>query len=120
MSNERDQMLLNLEKKLARIGSKISAEEASSLIGEDFLEFGASGKVWSKADIIPQMAEWTASEAVIESFTVRDLGPVMCLVTYKLVDPVKNGPVSNRSSIWRYTGDKWEIIFHQGTVVADC
>jgi hypothetical protein len=118
MSSERDEMLLRFEQKLARIGSKISAEDASLLIAEDFVEFGASGQVWSKAEIVQEMAEWMPNEAVIESFRVRDLSPAVCLVTYKLVGPVKDGQVSNRSSIWRYTGNRWEIIFHQGTIVA--
>lgn len=117
MPSERDEMLLKFEQKLARIGRTISAEDASLLIAEDFVEFGASGNVWSKAEIVQEMAEWMPSEAIIENFRVRDLSPAVCLVTYKLVGPVKDGRVSNRSSIWRYTGDKWEIIFHQGTLV---
>ena len=101
MASERDEMLLKFEQRLARIGSKISAEDASLLIAEDFVEFGASGKVWSKSEIVQEMAEWMPNEAVIESFRVHDLSPSVCLVTYKLLGSVKDGQVSNRSSIWR-------------------
>ena len=29
---------------------------------DDFLEFGASGKVWSKAEIVSALPEWPASD----------------------------------------------------------
>jgi hypothetical protein len=38
---------------------KLSTEDASSLIAEDFIEFGASGKVWTKAEIIAAMTAVT-------------------------------------------------------------
>jgi hypothetical protein len=59
MSSQRDQMLFELEQRLAQVGRRLSAEEASSLIAEDFVEFGSSGKVWSKAEIIAAMSQWT-------------------------------------------------------------
>ena len=52
MSSERDDMFFDLEQQLAQVGRKLSAEDASSLIADDFVEFGSSGKVWSKAEII--------------------------------------------------------------------
>jgi len=45
MSSERDQILFELEQRLAQVGAKLSAEEAASLIADDFFEFGSSGKV---------------------------------------------------------------------------
>jgi len=36
---------LYLEQRLAQVGRKLSAEGATSLIAEDFVEFAASGKV---------------------------------------------------------------------------
>jgi hypothetical protein len=58
MNNERDLMLLELEQRLAQVGGKLSAEDASLLIAEDFLEFGASGKVWTKDEIIAAISQW--------------------------------------------------------------
>jgi hypothetical protein len=40
------------EQRLAQVNRRVSAEDASLLIGEEFVEFGASGKVWSKAEIL--------------------------------------------------------------------
>jgi hypothetical protein len=120
MNSELDSMLFALEQKLAQIGKKISAEEASSLIAEDFVEFGVSGKVWSKTDIIAAMSEWDPVERIVEDFRVRELSPSVCLVSYKSIVATKESqtpPRSLRSSIWRHTGKTWQIVFHQGTRV---
>jgi hypothetical protein len=120
MSSERDDMLFQLEQQLARVGRKLSAEEAASLIADDFVEFGASGKIWSKAEIIAAMSQWEPIERALENFRVCELSPCVCLVTYKVVGPTKDKqspPLSLRSSIWRYTGESWQIVFHQGTNV---
>ena len=111
MNAERDRMLLDLEQRLARIGRKISADEVRSLIADDFVEFGASGKVWSKAEIVSALPEWPASERKLESFSVRELSASVCLVTYRIGS-------SLRSSIWRRAAEGWQMIFHQGTGVA--
>jgi hypothetical protein len=73
MSSERDEMLFELEQRLAQVGRRLSAEDASSLIAEDFVEFGASGKVWSKAEIIATMSQWAPIERIAEDFSVREL-----------------------------------------------
>jgi Uncharacterized protein conserved in bacteria len=118
MSSKRDEMLFELEQQLAQVGRKLSAEDASSLIAEDFVEFGASGKVWSKTEIIASMSQWPPIERIVENFSVRELSDSVCLVTYKSVG-VKGqaSPFSLRSSIWRHTGERWQIVFHQGTNV---
>ena len=111
-------MLLELEQRLAQVGGKLSAEDASLLIAEDFLEFGASGKVWTKDEIIAAISQWEPNVRVIENFTVRELSAAVCLVTYRVVGTNKERlPFSLRSSIWRNNGETWDIIFHQGTNV---
>ena len=120
MSSERDDMLFELEQRLAQVGRKLSAEDVSSVIAEDFVEFGASGKIWSKAEIIAAMSEWAPIERTVENFSVRELSASVCLVTYKVVRVTTDrqaSPFSLRSSIWRYAGGRWQIIFHQGTNV---
>jgi hypothetical protein len=111
MNAERDRTLFELEQRLARVGGKISAEEARLLIADDFVEFGVSGKVWSKAEIVAALPEWPAGELKLEDFHVRGLDASICLVTYRIGS-------SLRSSIWRRGGERWQIIFHQGTGVA--
>jgi hypothetical protein len=108
VSSTRDGLLFELEQRLARVGGKISAEEANALLADDFVEFGTSGRIWSKADIVRALPQWPASERRLEEFRVRELSDSLCLVTYKTES-------SLRSSIWRRVGDRWQMIFHQGT-----
>jgi len=120
ISSEREDRLFELEQRLAQVGRRLSAEDAGSLIAEDFVEFGASGKVWSKAEIIAAMSQWAPIERIVEDFRVRVLSASICLVTYKVIGVTKDrqaSPFSLRSSIWRYTGERWQIVFHQGTNV---
>ena len=120
MSSEREDRLFELEQRLAQVGRRLPSEEASSLIAADFVEFGASGKVWSKAEIIAAMSQWAPIERIVEDFRVRELSASICLVTYKVIGVTKDrqaSPFSLRSSIWRYTGERWQIVFHQGTNV---
>ena len=98
MNNQRDRMLFELEQRLARVGGKLSAQDASLLIADDFVEFGASGKVWTKNEIVTAICQWEPSERVIENFTVRELGADVCLVTYKIVGPDKE-PFPFRSEV---------------------
>ena len=116
MRKARDDKLFELEQRLAQVGKKLSADEASALIAEDFVEFGSSGKIWSRAEIIAAMSEWDATERIVDDFRVRDLSPSLCLVTYKSSALGKPG-LSLRSSLWRKDSDRWRIIFHQGTAV---
>jgi hypothetical protein len=120
MSSERDDRLFELEQRLAQVDRRLSAEDAGSLIAEDFVEFGASGKVWSKAEIIAAMSQWAPMERIVENFSVRELSASVCLVTYKVIgvtEDRRNSHFTLRSSIWRYTGEGWQIVFHQGTNV---
>jgi|SRR5688572_26014303 hypothetical protein len=113
--NERDRKLLDLEKRLARVEQKLSAEEAANLIADEFVEFGASGKVWNKAEIVSALPTWPPSQSVLENFRVTELSASVCLVTYKLSREPERPDGTLRSSIWRCTNGKWQMVFHQGT-----
>jgi hypothetical protein len=118
MSSKREEMFFEVEQRLAQVARKLSADDASSLIAEDFLEFGSSGKVWSKAEIIAAMAAWAPIERIVEDFTVRELSASLYLVTYKVIGVDRQPfPFSLRSSIWRKNGKTWQIVFHQATSV---
>lgn len=110
MSAQRDRTLFELEQRLARVGRTISAEEAAALIADDFVEFGASGRVWSKTEVVAAISQEPASERKLEDFSVRELSASVCLATYRTGS-------SLRSSIWRRIGDTWQMVFHQGTTL---
>jgi hypothetical protein len=90
------------------------------MTAEDFREIGASGQRYSR-DHVLDVLEARRSEPVDESdwesrdFHVRELAPDAYLLTYTLRQGAR---LTRRSTIWRRAGGGWQIVFHQGTVVA--
>jgi hypothetical protein len=91
-----------------------------ALLAEDFLEFGSSGRTWSREEILELLANETCQPPAIEDFRCDWIGEDVALVTYKTV---RVGPESGlrtvvlRSSIWIKGSGEWRVRFHQGTKV---
>ena len=83
-----------------------------SLIADDFLEFGRSGRIWTR-DSIRSVLEGPPSGPVsMENFEVAVLADDVALVTYR-------GASANRSSVWVRREGHWQMRFHQGTPTGD-
>ncbi|HEY2912210.1 MAG TPA: DUF4440 domain-containing protein [Candidatus Angelobacter sp.] len=106
-----------LETSLHKKQVRSSAESTSALLADAFIEFGSSGRVWSKASIIESMRrEELGQQITVEDFAVRGLAPDVVLVTYI---SNKDAGSTLRSSIWKRLDGKWQMIFHQGTRKAE-
>jgi hypothetical protein len=105
-----------LEERLLDPAVRASAEEVGLLLADDFLEFGSSGRVFDKGQVIEGLAANPGEGVSVERFEERVLGPGVVLVTYR---SVRAGDCQHalRSSIWRLEGDRWRMVFHQGTPV---
>jgi hypothetical protein len=104
--------ILNLEKKLLDPLIWQSGDELSELLSEDFTEFGSSGKVYNREEVIKALSNQEISDYIISDFRIKKLGTNSILALYK---SVSSGKQSLRSSIWQFESGKWRIIFHQGT-----
>jgi ribonuclease HI len=86
------------------------------LLHPEFVEFGASGRIWDGNAIVEALA---ADSAPVQRRAV-DLVPVRLsvdtiLVTYRVDDLER---ASLRSSVWlRNTDGEWLLRFHQGTSI---
>ena len=88
---------------------------------DDYWEVGASGRRYSRAVIVqhlsrspPQLADesgWRCTEHAL-----RALGDDTYLLTYCLFQGQR---VSRRSSVWRRRNGRWQILYHQGSLVTD-
>lgn len=78
-----------------------------TLIDDDFLEFGRSGRTWTRATIRAVLEGPPISSVPIEGFEVAVLADDVALVTYRAAE-------ANRSSIWVCRDTHWQIRFHQG------
>lgn len=98
-----------------------SPELMDELLAEDFVEFGQSGRVYQKQEILDRISTKELGMHNIDDLQVRQLGNRYALLTYRAISTEHDGGVSNRSSIWFNDGSRWRMIFHQGTaaVVAD-
>lgn len=107
--------LFELETSLHKKEIRNSPAAVAALLADDFIEFGSSGKVYDKSAIIELLRTETVApdqKIAVENFVVRALSPNVALVTYLA------SKRALRSSIWRLSDSRWEMIFHQGTRVS--
>jgi hypothetical protein len=109
------QTLLQLEQRLLSQATRRDCEELSHLLAEDFIEFGASGGIWNKAEVVEQLPQESFTQRTISEFVVKPLSEHTVLVTYHCHAATIG---SLRSSIWRKRGEQWETVFHQGTMIS--
>jgi len=85
------------------------------LLDPEFAEFGASGRRWSRPEILASLAS-EEREAAIAAHDVRAnwIADGVVLVTYISDDGERR---CNRSSLWRRTPAGWRMYFHQGTPI---
>jgi hypothetical protein len=105
-----------LETSLHKSNIVNSVEITSALLADAFVEFGSSGRVWNKSSIVESMRgkEQHDQEVSVEDFVARELASDVVLVTYTS-RRLTAGPPILRSSIWKRSDGKWQMIFHQGT-----
>ena len=87
-----------------------------TILSEDFIEFGTSGKVYDKKSILSLANEkgLTEIQFIITDFCVNLLSKNIAHVTYQ-TESIADSSKSLRSSIWRYENTHWSLYFHQGT-----
>jgi hypothetical protein len=105
-----------LELELLSNMTRKNAARLSSLLADSFKEFGSSGRVYSKEDVIVALQEEPASLS-LTNFEMRLLAEGVALVTYQSRNEGDEASptVALRSSIWIQEGEDWRMIFHQGT-----
>ena len=93
---------------------RASGNSVAELLHPDFVEYGASGRIWNAAAITSalQADPRVSGEAV--DFVPVALSANVVLLTYRIVGT----PGSLRSSVWvKDLQHSWRIRFHQGTLL---
>ncbi|WP_353062675.1 nuclear transport factor 2 family protein [Tunturibacter psychrotolerans] len=113
--------LKQLEERLLDPAIRRDPALVAPLIADDFIEFGASGRVFDKASILEDLKNESPRPASrLTDFAVRELSPAIILATYRATRFNANGVAisqSHRSSIWAHSDGQWQITFHQGTPI---
>jgi hypothetical protein len=109
-----------LEEQLLDPAVRCNTEFVSSLLADDFLEFGSSGRIFDKAAILEELRNETSRTTPrLSDFAVRPLAADAMLVTYRTTRLNSSGEPTGqalRSSIWIIRDNRWQITFHQGTI----
>jgi len=109
------QQLQNLEERLARHEVR-SREELGELLAEEFLEHGASGRAYSRVEVLETYELEHAIEVELFDFSVTSFGPDAALATY--FSREADGRRARRASVWVKEGGRWRMLFHQGSVAS--
>ena len=106
-----------LEEKLLNSEFRRDRKAVAGLLAGNFREFGSSGRVWSKQEILDQLETEKRFEAEIADFQIAELAGGAVLATYRLTIQRSGAEpaASLRSSIWVKREGRWRILFHQGT-----
>jgi hypothetical protein len=114
----------SLEQKLHRPEVRQSPDAVRDLLADEFVEFGSSGTVYDRASIIEALAAEPVAQAAlipdVHDFALRALSSEAVLVTYRSTRYRADGAPDRttlRSSIWKLADGRWQMLFHQGTIV---
>lgn len=105
--------ICGLEEQLLSNEVRMNPEAISRLIMDDFLEFGSSGRVWKKQDMMGEDGAGAVS-MTLSGFELHRLSEEAVLATYKTFNE-ETGRHCLRSSIWKLSDGRWQMFFHQGT-----
>ncbi|KND48672.1 MAG: hypothetical protein AB200_03030 [Parcubacteria bacterium C7867-005] len=112
------ELIFELENKLQHPEVRKSVQELDGLISNDLIEFGSSGQVYTKKDVLVNLPSSTEIKFNMTDFDVIALGPDIVQSRFKTEKTnLQTGEItrSQRSSLWRNENGKWKMIFHQGT-----
>jgi hypothetical protein len=112
----------NLALMLQRLELELQQTTLDQLLADDFIEFGASGKRYTKQDLLTSLPASRVVSYRSSGFEAKELAPGVVLLTYQTSsqDPASGRAThSLRSSIWQQHGGTWKLVFHQGTPVRD-
>jgi hypothetical protein len=113
------QQIMKLEQLLVQPATRLSAELLNHYLADDFYEIAATGRCFGKADVLERLPTETPPVISQQDFNCNVLADGLAQLTYRatILRAENESPsYSVRSSIWRFDGEKWQMVFHQGTV----
>lgn len=105
--------LVGLELSLLRPEVRCNRASLDALLHPDFVEIGASGRRWTRAEMIDHLA-LTANDSDVEitDMSAREIARGVVLITFTTRSAHRR---CLRTSVWVGAGRSWSIVHHQGT-----
>lgn len=91
------------------------SKQLVALLADDFIEFGTSGRIYTKADVVAALQAESPSIQTMGNFKVSLLAPTVALLTYSIRHEASPPGHTLRSSLWQLQGERWQMVFHQST-----
>jgi hypothetical protein len=111
--------LRTLETELHKHETRRNRKRMETLLHTDFVEFGRSGRRYTRADVLEEFGAGSVLPAIhSRHFALVVLAEGVALLTYLSAHMDARGNPHRhtlRSSIWVRTAVGWQIRFHQGT-----
>lgn len=112
------QHLIELEQLLVQPATRLSVELLDRYLADDFYEIAATGRCFGKADVLERLPTETPPVITQQDFNCRVLADGLVQLTYRAtIQRAENDAIaySVRSSLYRFNGKNWQMVFHQGT-----
>ncbi|MDO8071865.1 nuclear transport factor 2 family protein [Janthinobacterium sp. SUN176] len=109
-----------LEAALQSRAVRADSARLAALLADEFVEFGSSGKLWTRAATLADLPAEDFCPRSISDFQARLLAEDVALVTYRSQRHASGAlpaSASLRSSLWKWRDGRWQMIFHQGTPI---
>ena len=117
-----DELLLHLrslEERLLDPSVRRSPEELNSLLAAEFIEYGASGRSFTREQIVSELATEAPATLTLSDVQLRFSSDTSALLTYTAARTDALGTrTSLRSSFWILRDGRWQMLFHQGTRIS--
>ena len=89
------------------------------LLDGAFAEVGASGRAWSRDDVVAMLAADPPNRIELRDLVVERLAEDVALVRFVTEEPAPARRRARRVSVWVRRDGTWRIRYHQGTVSPD-
>jgi hypothetical protein len=118
--NELYNKIYELETYLIKPEIRSSVETLNNLLADDFREFGSSGLIYNKQDILNRLpAETNKTEYIVSNFEIKILSEDVVMTNFKTEKAINDTEKfsSLRTSLWKKEKGEWKMFFHQGTLI---
>lgn len=107
---------MGLEAELLQPVTRADAGRLALLLTDDFLEVGATGRAFGKADVLARLPHETGIGFTATDMQAHPLAPTTVLVTYRVRRTSEDTVTHSwRSSLWVMSAEGWRMRYHQGT-----
>jgi hypothetical protein len=106
--------LFHLEQQLLQSSTRRDATALTSLLAVDFREFGSSGRIYTRQQIIGALAAESSRTITLSDLLCQQLAEDIALLTYRSTrtTALKTASHALRSSLWVYRDNRWQMLFH--------